>query len=180
MPGVAAWCEAMSTPELLRGLRMGETLGVGSFGEVRVGTLPSGEHVAVKVMDPRKLTGTSLTEMRNEVNALAKLEHPHVIRYYGMATDGSCTSRWCNDQYCGCLDLDADESGTCIKCGHSVACHAPSPDTRATVTIVQELAAGGDLVSLLFTSSLGYRMDDIIPRSYDTVSAPFTFFGPNS
>ena len=33
----------------LQGLRMGETLGVGSFGEVRVGTLPSGEHCAVKV-----------------------------------------------------------------------------------------------------------------------------------
>jgi hypothetical protein len=36
----------------LQGLRMGETLGVGSFGEVRVGTLPSGEHCAVKVRGP--------------------------------------------------------------------------------------------------------------------------------
>ena len=160
------WCEAMSTPNLLTGLVMGETLGVGSFGEVRVGTLPSGDHVAVKVMDPRKLTGTSLHEMRNEVNALAKLSHIHVIRYYGMVADGSCTSRWCNDQYCGCLDLDADDSGLCTKCGHDAATHAKVPDTRSTVTIVQELAAGGDLVSLLFTSSLGYRMDDVIPRSY--------------
>lgn len=96
---------------------MGETLGVGSFGEVRVGTLPSGEHCAVKVrglasrlpsvshthcsaqvMDPRKLSGTSLSEMRNEVNALAKLRHVNVIRYFGMVADGSVTSRWCNDE----------------------------------------------------------------------------------
>ena len=163
---VSRWVSAMSTPELLRGLKMGETLGIGSFGEVRVGTLPSGDHVAVKVMDPRKLTGTSLHEMRNEVNALAKLAHPHVIRYYGMTADGTCTSRWCNDPYCGCLDLDTDADGVCIKCGHTRDSHASIPDTRSTVTIVQELAAGGDLVSLLFTSSLGYRMDDIIPRSY--------------
>ena len=145
---------------------MGETLGVGSFGEVRVGTLPSGEHCAVKVMDPRKLSGTSLSEMRNEVNALAKLRHVHVIRYYGMVAGGSCTSRWCNDEYCGCLEFDADDDGCCSKCGHTEVCHAAHPEKRSTVAIVQELAAGGDLVSLLFTSSLGYRMDDIIPRTY--------------
>ena len=61
---VEQWLSGKETPELLRGLQMGETLGVGSFGEVRVGTLPSGEHCAVKVMDPRKLSGTSLSEMR--------------------------------------------------------------------------------------------------------------------
>ena len=163
---VEQWLSGKETPELLRGLVMGETLGVGSFGEVRVGTLPSGEHCAVKVMDPRKLSGTSLSEMRNEVNALAKLRHPHVIRYYGMTEGGSCTSRWCNDEYCGCLEFDADDDGCCSKCGHTELCHAASPEQRDTVAIVQELAAGGDLVSLLFTSSLGYRMDDIIPRSY--------------
>ncbi len=163
---VERWLEGKETPLLLQGLTMGETLGVGSFGEVRVGTLPSGEHCAVKLMDPRKLSGTSLSEMVNEVNALAKLRHVHVIRYYGMVADGSCTSRWCNDEYCGCLDFEADDDGCCSKCGHSEKCHATHPEKRSAVAIVQELAAGGDLVSLLFTSSLGYRMDDIIPRTY--------------
>ena len=69
-------------------------------------------------------------------------------------------------RYCGCLEFDADDDGCCGKCGHSEQCHTSYPEKRSAVTIVQELAAGGDLVSLLFTSSLGYRMDDIIPRTY--------------
>jgi serine/threonine protein kinase len=118
-------------------------------------------------MDPEKLSDArSLQEMRNEVKALTKLNHIHVIRYYGMETEGNCHSRWCNHQYCGCLELDADEDGICVKCEHPADMHAATAETRQTVSIVQELAAGGDLVSLLFTASLGYRMDDVIPRSY--------------
>ena len=153
---VEQWLSGKETPELLRGLVMGETLGVGSFGEVRVGTPPSGEHCAVKVMDPRSSRAPrSGCATRSTRSPPAPARHP-VLRH----DRGRCTSRWCNDEYCGCL----------VRCGRrqQVRPHGPAtraPEQRDTVAIVQELAAGGDLVSLLFTS-LGYRMDDIIPRSY--------------
>ena len=50
-------------------------------------------------------------------------------------------------RYCGCLEFDADDDGCCGKCGHSEQCHTSYPEKRSAVTIVQELAAGGDLVS---------------------------------
>ena len=161
--------ETMSTPDLLQDMKIGPfALGVGSYGEVRVGTTKAGDRVAIKIMDPKKLSDSrlGLAEMRNEVRALTKLNHVHVIRYYGMETEGSCTSRWCNDKYCGCLELEPDEEGNCLKCDHPAVCHAAEKETRDTVSIVQELAAGGDLVSLLFTSPLGGVVGDVIPRSY--------------
>eukprot|EP01052_Picozoa_sp_SAG31_P054382 SAG31_NODE_14444_length_806_cov_1.195191_2_plen_188_part_01 len=104
--------------------------------------------------------------MKREVRALTKLKHRHVIQYYGMDQNLKCSSRWCNDKCCGCLELEPDEDGNCLKCEHPAACHASEPEERRTVCIVQELAAGGDVFSLLFTHYLGGREDDAIPRSY--------------
>lgn len=64
--------------------KIGQTLGVGTFGKVKVATHnQTGQKVAIKIINKRKMEQMNMHEkIRREINILQFLKHPHVIRLY--------------------------------------------------------------------------------------------------
>ncbi|KAF8822251.1 putative histone kinase SNF1 [Cardiosporidium cionae] len=64
--------------------KMGNTLGVGTFGKVKLAIHePTGERVAIKVINKTKMQTMDMHEkIRREINILQCLNHPHVMRLY--------------------------------------------------------------------------------------------------
>jgi len=64
--------------------KLGQTLGVGTFGKVKVATHAQTEQkVAIKIINKRKMEQMNMHEkIRREINILQFLKHPHVIRLY--------------------------------------------------------------------------------------------------
>jgi len=64
--------------------KLGQTLGVGTFGKVKVATHATTEQkVAIKIINKRKMEQMNMHEkIRREINILQFLKHPHVIRLY--------------------------------------------------------------------------------------------------
>ncbi|PHJ22899.1 histone kinase [Cystoisospora suis] len=64
--------------------RLGSTLGVGTFGKVKLGYhTVTGQKVAVKIINKAKMEMMDMYEkIRREINILQCLNHPHVIRLY--------------------------------------------------------------------------------------------------
>jgi serine/threonine protein kinase len=60
-----------------------ETLGSGSYGEVRVSKLVSGQLVAIKIFyyDNPNFNKTSIETAKNEI-FYANLRHPNLLQYY--------------------------------------------------------------------------------------------------
>ena len=66
---------------------IGETLGEGGFSKVRVGTHERiGKRVALKLLksDALKASADINKQVRAEINALSKLDNPHVTKLYGV------------------------------------------------------------------------------------------------
>ncbi|XP_039026673.1 G-type lectin S-receptor-like serine/threonine-protein kinase At4g27290 isoform X2 [Hibiscus syriacus] len=61
-------------------------LGEGGFGPVYKGTLPNGHEIAVKRLS--KSSGQGLTEFKNEVKLIAKLQHRNLVRLLGCCIHG--------------------------------------------------------------------------------------------
>lgn len=64
--------------------KLGQTLGVGTFGKVKIATHATTEQkVAIKIINKRKMEQMNMHEkIRREINILQYLKHPHVIRLY--------------------------------------------------------------------------------------------------
>jgi len=64
--------------------KVGQTLGVGTFGKVKVATHnKTDQKVAIKIINKRKMEQMNMHEkIRREINILQYLQHPHVIRLY--------------------------------------------------------------------------------------------------
>jgi len=64
--------------------RVGQTLGVGTFGKVKVAEhMLTHQKVAIKIINKRKMEQMNMHEkIRREINILQFLKHPHVIRLY--------------------------------------------------------------------------------------------------
>ncbi|XP_058515497.1 uncharacterized protein LOC131478886, partial [Ochotona princeps] len=64
--------------------RLGSTLGVGTFGKVKLGHhQKTGKKVAVKIINKAKMEAMDMHEkIRREIKILQSLSHPHVIRLY--------------------------------------------------------------------------------------------------
>ncbi|MQL97082.1 hypothetical protein Taro_029765 [Colocasia esculenta] len=60
-------------------------LGEGGFGPVYKGVLPDGQKIAVKKLSSR--AGQGLTELKNEVGLVAKLEHRNLARLLGFCIE---------------------------------------------------------------------------------------------
>ena len=60
------------------------TVGRGSFGKVKLAThLPSGEQVAIKVINNAKFTNhKSIRKIKREIKILKLFQHPHIVRLY--------------------------------------------------------------------------------------------------
>jgi 5'-AMP-activated protein kinase catalytic alpha subunit len=64
--------------------RMGQVLGKGTFGEVRVGMhMPTGERVAIKILEKDKINDPGDVErVTREIAILKRLRHPNIIQLY--------------------------------------------------------------------------------------------------
>ncbi|WOK92831.1 SNF1-related protein kinase catalytic subunit alpha KIN10 isoform X1 [Canna indica] len=73
-----------STEMVSQNYRMGKTLGIGSFGKVKIAEhVSTGLKVAIKILNRRKIRNTNMEEkVRREIKILSLLMHPHIIRLY--------------------------------------------------------------------------------------------------
>lgn len=64
--------------------KLGKTLGIGSFGKVKVAEhSPTGHKVAIKILNRRKVKMMDMEEkVRREIKILRLFMHPHIIRLY--------------------------------------------------------------------------------------------------
>lgn len=64
--------------------RLGKTLGIGSFGKVKVAEhAATGHKVAIKILSKRKIKMMDMEEkVRREIKILRLFMHPHIIRLY--------------------------------------------------------------------------------------------------
>lgn len=64
--------------------RMTKTLGIGSFGKVKLGTSErTGYKVAIKILNRSRIRKLDMAEkVRREVSNLRRFNHPHIIRLY--------------------------------------------------------------------------------------------------
>ncbi|CAH1437601.1 unnamed protein product [Lactuca virosa] len=73
-----------SVDMFLRNYKLGKTLGIGSFGKVKIAehTL-TGHKVAIKILNRRKIKNMEMEEkVRREIKILRLFMHPHIIRLY--------------------------------------------------------------------------------------------------
>ncbi|RLM92249.1 hypothetical protein C2845_PM08G24230 [Panicum miliaceum] len=68
----------------LRNYRIGKTLGIGSFGKVKIAEhISTGHKVAIKILNLRKIRGMEMEEkVKREIKILRLFMHPHIIRLY--------------------------------------------------------------------------------------------------
>ncbi|KAJ6797479.1 SNF1-related protein kinase catalytic subunit alpha KIN10-like [Iris pallida] len=64
--------------------KLGKTLGIGSFGKVKIAKhVLTGHKVAVKILNRRKIKSMDMEEkVRREIKILRLFMHPHIIRLY--------------------------------------------------------------------------------------------------
>ncbi|GAB2279746.1 SNF1- protein kinase catalytic subunit alpha kin10 [Dionaea muscipula] len=68
----------------LRNYNLGKTLGIGSFGKVKIAEHKlTGYKVAIKILNRRKIKNLDMEEkVRREIKILRLFMHPHIIRLY--------------------------------------------------------------------------------------------------
>eukprot|EP00262_Sarcandra_glabra_P004072 TRINITY_DN1505_c0_g1_i1.p1 TRINITY_DN1505_c0_g1~~TRINITY_DN1505_c0_g1_i1.p1 ORF type:complete len:511 (-),score=69.23 TRINITY_DN1505_c0_g1_i1:299-1831(-) len=63
--------------------RLGKTLGIGSFGKVKLAQhVLTGHKVAIKILDRQMITDLESEKVRREIKILRLFAHPHIIRLY--------------------------------------------------------------------------------------------------
>ncbi|KAK9012589.1 hypothetical protein V6N11_040634 [Hibiscus sabdariffa] len=69
---------------VLPNYKLGKTLGIGSFGKVKIAEhILSGHKVAIKILNRRKIKNMEMEEkVRREIKILRLFMHPHIIRLY--------------------------------------------------------------------------------------------------
>lgn len=68
----------------LRNYKLGKTLGIGSFGKVKIAEHAlTGHKVAIKILNRRRIKNMEMEEkVRREIKILRLFMHPHIIRLY--------------------------------------------------------------------------------------------------
>jgi serine/threonine protein kinase len=76
--------DTTSTPLKIGHYEIGKTLGVGSFGQVKLGIhIPTGAKVAIKILNRSKIRSLDMEQkVRREIKILRLFDHPHIIRLY--------------------------------------------------------------------------------------------------
>lgn len=69
---------------ILQNYKLGKTLGIGSFGKVKIAEHSlTGHKVAIKILNRRKIKNMEMEEkVRREIKILRLFMHPHIIRLY--------------------------------------------------------------------------------------------------
>lgn len=83
IPGAAPHAH-MSADFFLSNYRLGKTLGIGSFGKVKVAEhILTGNKVAIKILNRKKIKQMDMEEkVKREIKILRLFMHPHIIRLY--------------------------------------------------------------------------------------------------
>ncbi|XP_064984267.1 SNF1-related protein kinase catalytic subunit alpha KIN10-like isoform X4 [Musa acuminata AAA Group] len=73
-----------SADVVLQNYKLGKTLGIGSFGKVKIAEhLLTGHKVAIKILNRRKIKNMEMEEkVRREIKILRLFMHPHIIHLY--------------------------------------------------------------------------------------------------
>ncbi|KAF9623491.1 hypothetical protein IFM89_003107 [Coptis chinensis] len=73
-----------SNETFLANYKLGKTLGIGSFGKVKIAEHAlTGHKVAIKILNRRKIKNMDMEEkVRREIKILRLFMHPHIIRLY--------------------------------------------------------------------------------------------------
>ncbi|KAL2941891.1 SNF1-related protein kinase catalytic subunit alpha KIN10 [Bienertia sinuspersici] len=73
-----------SVDAFLQNYNLGKTLGIGSFGKVKIAEHKlTGHKVAIKILNRRKIKNMEMEEkVRREIKILRLFMHPHIIRLY--------------------------------------------------------------------------------------------------
>ncbi|KAL3525902.1 hypothetical protein ACH5RR_014274 [Cinchona calisaya] len=73
-----------SADSFLRNYKLGKTLGIGSFGKVKIAEHAlTGHKVAIKILNRKKIKNMDMDEkVRREIKILRLFMHPHIIRLY--------------------------------------------------------------------------------------------------
>ncbi|KAG9444974.1 hypothetical protein H6P81_016314 [Aristolochia fimbriata] len=73
-----------SADMILPNYKLGKTLGIGSFGKVKIAEHAlTGHKVAIKILNRRKIKNLEMEEkVRREIKILRLFMHPHIIRLY--------------------------------------------------------------------------------------------------
>ncbi|KAL3844641.1 hypothetical protein ACJIZ3_002044 [Penstemon smallii] len=76
--------EGSNVDSFLRNYKLGKTLGIGSFGKVKIAEHALTRHkVAVKILNRKKIKNMDMEEkVRREIKILRLFMHPHIIRLY--------------------------------------------------------------------------------------------------
>ncbi|GAU19808.1 hypothetical protein TSUD_170330 [Trifolium subterraneum] len=84
MDGPAGHGNGSSIDSLLQHYKLGKTLGIGSFGKVKIAEHVLTRHkVAIKILNRRKIKNMEMEEkVRREIKILRLFMHPHIIRLY--------------------------------------------------------------------------------------------------
>ncbi|GJP48623.1 hypothetical protein CLOM_g7914 [Closterium sp. NIES-68] len=84
VPNMPRLSGAANAEFYLPNYRLGKTLGVGSFGKVKVAEhVLTGLKVAIKILNRRKIKSMDMEEkVRREIKILRLFMHPHIIRLY--------------------------------------------------------------------------------------------------
>uniref|UniRef100_A0A5F8H8U1 non-specific serine/threonine protein kinase n=1 Tax=Monodelphis domestica TaxID=13616 RepID=A0A5F8H8U1_MONDO len=75
---------------------LGDTLGVGTFGKVKIGEHQlTGHKVAVKILNRQKIRSLDVVgKIKREIQNLKLFRHPHIIKLWKMRRPGGSFSRF--------------------------------------------------------------------------------------
>ena len=82
---------APAAVERIGSYRLKKTLGIGSFGKVKLAEhIETGLHVAIKILNMNKVLSSEMKDkMMREISILRMFSHPHVIHLYEIITTPS-------------------------------------------------------------------------------------------
>jgi serine/threonine protein kinase len=131
------------------GYRLGAVIGIGTYGEVRYARHEATQQrVAIKIIDPSRFREETTQQLMKEIKILRMIDHPNCIRLIEIRENVSFRGTFCES--CACTEFKP-QGLDCANCSHSGSEHSHE-ETRRVMFVVQELAAGGELFSLLMHS----------------------------
>jgi len=72
-----------SSSNILSNYKLGRTLGIGTFGKVKLAThIPTEIKVAIKILKRQSINDSNAERVRQEINNLRLFSHPHIVRVY--------------------------------------------------------------------------------------------------